>query len=396
MKKFLFMFLSVILIFAACTKLDVMYDRDNVKDNVEIVFNSNVGHAPMTKAIVDGTSFTNNTYFGVYGYIKPTTNITNNLIMSNAKYYAGHSNNDSIGTPTDGKKYYWPMSDNLDDVNIKFVAYYPYEANSSNKIELSGTNFIYHITASDMNDPQDILYAITNNVTPSMYKNHPGVDYINQQKVPLVFHHALSLVQFQAKKADYSEDGCTLDIKINYIKFNSKINTTGDIKINLNEKAQNSDTIISLKNVGTDVEMNFASQNNDYNKLDNTYKILSTPVIIPQDVPDSVTVDFDVKIQNANGDEIIYAHRQVKRAVNTGNDDNGKQYIDTWASGHKYIYRLYFTADDVNFSISVDNWDLDWWQIWDYDNTTAYVEHFFDKASTIMENCIEVQNHILV
>lgn len=309
----------------------------------EVAFNN----PNITKTVVEGNVLPSN--FGVYGYIKESTNVTAGYIMRNAEYKPDG---------TSDTKYYWPHADNTNDINARFVAYFPY--NGSNT--LSGDNFIYNISATGTTatTSTDVLYAITNNAHPIRNNRTNAID--TTARVGLTFHHALSLLQFQARKADYVSS-----VTITSIAFDSELVTDGTLTIN----TKNDDLTASVVPGTNTAIMNFAAQNTT---LTDSYQILSNAIVVPQDIPSNVTITFNITLENTGGDSITYTGRTITASL-TGNDDNNKAYTN-WLAGHKYVYRIYVTADDVRFDVSVDGWTVDWWQIWDHDTSTASVDVF--------------------
>ena len=120
MKKIFYLVASIIAL-ASCAKINDLTEMDNSLGNGrEIVFNANASAAP-TKAIVDGTVMVDN--FGVYGYVVPGTySTTGGYLMNNAEY-------EEDGTPANGAHYFWPKSDNNDNIEVIFTAYAQYDGN---------------------------------------------------------------------------------------------------------------------------------------------------------------------------------------------------------------------------------------------------------------------------
>ena len=335
--------------------------NDEIRFSNELVTKANTG-------IVDGTSFLYDD-FGVYGYVSDGdavvgTEVTSGYIFKNAKYIESTS---VAGTwvPDAGAKYYWPKADNKDDINVNFVAYTPHVASPSwasdvLTISLDGTG----IDDSCV----DYLYATKTNVHPT------------NLAVPLTFSHALAWIEFQAKK-----DASVARVDITKIELSSKLYGKSTLAINTKTCAV---TPGAASDVMADF-VNFAQRNNT--NLTTSYAILSDMLVVPQNVPTQVTITFDITIQNASeGESILYKGRQITKTINAGNDMNDQAYQATFASGKKYVYRIYVTADEIIFSADVDNWDAyNPFQVWDHD-ATAYVEHFFGKASTQMEQRLAI------
>ena len=377
MKKFLTLILFSLFGLTSCVQTEDDYMPNNNENvvNQEIVFNTYASYKS-TRAIVEGTSLIDDTYFGVFGYVQNSTNTgVGGYIMKDAKYT-------SNGQPADGAHYYWPKADDNSDINCKFVAYYPYDGTNT-VASWESDVLTYHVTAANTTatGSTDVLYAIndgTNNwVHPVLNGIKNALD--TNQDVNLQFRHALACIQFQAKMENISN---VKAVKIKSITFNNndgtlaEIYTTGDLVINT--KTANASTPISvtnLDNASTSLQWaQYAIKDN----LTTSYEALSTGIVIPQAVPDKVTITYDITIKNGDNDEITYSNRVVTRKINTGKDDNNKSYVNQWLASNKYIYRIYITGTDVTFNVQVDNWAVDnnWWQIWDSDNSVISEDLF--------------------
>lgn len=352
MKKFTPILILFLLFCNSCMKMNDLNEGKIFQHEKEVLFDMRNNPIQPTKAIIDGTSFTEGN-FGVTGYVKASAETAGGYIMQNAKYVA------TTGVPADGNHYYWPKADDNSDINVKFVAFYPWSTNSV--VENDIFKYGESLNVGSVNNTNDILYAIANNVHPELTDNHliDGATDGNK-KVQLTFHHALSLLQFQAKKDSLSKG--VKEVIIKSITFGrDSLVVNGKLSINMTDNSTNTNVIPGdEKNI-----FNFA----DSVSLTDVYQPLSTTIVIPQEVPDSVVVVFDITIKNGNY-EVTYKNRKITRVINTGSDDNNPShsYTSNWVAGHKYIYRLYFTAADVEFTTSVDDWTVsnDWYQIWDH------------------------------
>lgn len=97
--------------------------------------------------------------------------------------------------------------------------------------------------------------------------------------------------------------------------------------------------------------------------------VLSNMLVLPQAVPQYVTVIFDICIANAGGDEVVFTGRRITRQINEGTDADGDaQYVASWASSNKYIYNFNFDGDVVNFNTTVADWTTSGtnYHVWDY------------------------------
>lgn len=343
--------LCVIALLLSCGKIDTLKESNEIKFQNELITKSD-------KGIVDGTDFTYSN-FGIYGYVSDNdsetgTDVSSGYLFKNAKYV---DDGTGVWIPDADKHYYWPKADNKDDIHVNFVAYTPYNASPSWSsdvltINLDGTNLD--------GDCVDYLYATKTNVHPT---NSP---------VSLTFNHALAWLEFQAKKAPEVKA-----VTITSIKFSSKLYGQSALQINTKTAVV---TPGSASGQMADF-VNFAQRNTT---LTTSYAVLSDMLLVPQNVPTQVTITFDITLENESGDEIVYHGRTITKIVNTGKDMNNTDYVASFQSGNKYVYRVYVTVDEVIFEADVNTWDdSNIFQVWDH-TADAYVDHFFDKASMLM------------
>lgn len=314
----------------------------------QIVFSTQ--HDAVTRSVVEGSVMVQD--FSVYGYALTGVQ-TPGYIMKDATF-------DKDGNPSDGNKYYWPVADNASSVSVIFTAISPStQAHTFNSASDKVTSSI--VTPSVLTSPQnsdntDILYA---SKTSSPTK----------ERVPITFNHALSWIQFQGKFGE----GIT-DVKIKSIKFSTGLNTTGDFIQNT------TDNTVAWDNIATPQVIEFGNGSKTLKSTE--YTVLTDALLIPQSVPASITIKYDITI----GD-VTYADMTVTKTVNTGKDGNDKDYISSFAAGYRYIYRIYVTADEIKFSPSVTPWQNgtadDIWQIWDEDPVAYNQNSFFTPASML-------------
>ena len=192
--------IMVIATLASCAKMNDLSERTLVANGNEIVFNANATNAA-TRAIVEGTTMVDN--FGAYGYVVPGSYSTEGgYIMRNAEFLPD-------GTAANGAHYYWPKSDNNENIEILFTAYAQYD---STVVYDAATGNIT-ITVPELTDElianpagfDDVLWAQTE-------ANHQNA-LLEKEKVPLHFKHALAWLQFHAEVAN--------NPSIEYVKIKS-------------------------------------------------------------------------------------------------------------------------------------------------------------------------------
>lgn len=395
MKKVkLIMMVSLILVlFSSCAKVDDMREP-SLKEPNEIVFNSRPvvtttgNRAPLKAPVHQKTDMTEN--FGVYGYVHTASAVSGGYLMKNAEYVV------ATGKPAGIEKYYWPKADNLSDIKVNFVALYPYSNNTNDYSLGADDTLTYNLSATALDSAHviDVLWATRYQYSP-VNTILPQANDTNTN-VALNFKHALSLVEFVAKKADNQNIAKVTVTSIEFLVDGNnaaEIVTDGTLKIHLKDAISGSDA--NYKPIFTPG----TTKANNFNFAVNAVKdsllggtswtnndVLSSAIIIPQAVPAKVRITFDITIANATGESITYSGRTVTRDIlsTTGTPEKtGQTYVDNWESGKRYIYRFYISADDVVFDITVDDWtDTNPFDVWDHNNI-AYVEHFFDKASTM-------------
>ena len=383
-------FISLFLVLASlvsCEKVTTYTHKDNTKESITFSVNAEKN----TKAIVTGNSLLSGTYFGVYGYVKQNANVNNNtsgaFFMNNAKY--NYDGTVAVGS------YYWPKSDNNTDLNFNFVAVYPYDDSEPNSYSLNANNqLVVNVTANGNNE--DLLYAVVSDLQHQVvatYNNTSASHY----SVPLTFRHALSLIEFRGRiKASNNIESVNIQ-KIEFLSATdgtaAGIKTTNTLTFDIPNITTNTATSDPLYTptpgtAGT-VKNDFVfAENVSLSKTTDisTPKVLDDVILVPQAVPAYIRITFDITIANTTGETIVYKGRTVTKQINTGSDmtdPTSVLYITPWASGHKYIYDFTISAEGVDFTVTVGNWSNGGdWNVWDH-NTTAYVEHFFDKASTM-------------
>lgn len=354
MKTKLLTLIAALCMLVSCVQTDEYTIRDD-SSRKEITFN--LGDKSVTRAIVTGTAMTQD--FRVYGYVKEgqgdvDATGTARYIMKDARY-------NSDGTPADGKKYYWPAYSNF---TANFVAYSPANYLDSVANHWADDLLTIPVMASAMNaDCVDLLIAKAENVSPATVSSTTTDNKtVRKDAVDLSFKHALAYIQFQAKHED--NDAITY-AHITSISFTDPLNTKATLTINTGNTYS-----MSWGTPNTPDTNNQFAGNVD---LTDDYQKLSEMLVVPQNVPTSVNIVYDITIHNETGDEITYRNRSITRTINTGtdgNDTSGK--FTAFESGKKYVYRTNITVDELEFNVTIDNWtNNDWWQIWDRDANTS-------------------------
>jgi len=101
----------------------------------------------------------------------------------------------------------------------------------------------------------------------------------------------------------------------------------------------------------------------------NDHIILGNSLIVPQPVPEKITVVFDICISNPGGEDVVFTDRKITRTINSGKDaDEDATYVASWGASNKYIYNFRFDGDVLDFTTSVLGWTLSGtnYHVWDY------------------------------
>lgn len=100
----------------------------------------------------------------------------------------------------------------------------------------------------------------------------------------------------------------------------------------------------------------------------NDHIILGNALIVPQEVPQNITVVFDICIGNETGDDIIFTDRIVTKTINAGKDMEDVDYVALWTASNKYIYNFRFGGDLIDFNATVSGWTLgdNNYHVWNY------------------------------
>lgn len=117
-----------------------------------------------------------------------------------------------------------------------------------------------------------------------------------------------------------------------------------------------------------DTTLNYVSAQVD-TLFTNDHVVLGNALVIPQPVPQNITIVFDICIANDGGDNVIFTDRKITRTINTGKDaDNDADYVVSWGASNKYIYNFKFEGDILDFSMLVSGWTLNGtdYHVWDY------------------------------
>ena len=214
MKKYFILAAAALLSLAACNKID---PENPTQEKRAINFTAVA--AKTTKAPITGTTYkTTDPHFGIFCYALTGTktwaanSADGQLYMDNVEI--SYNSTDKIWEPT--TTYYWPLSGSL-----TFVGYSPYGCAGTvtyvpGTKTFTVTNFLVN---ADADAQEDLMWASTNpdlSNNQSTYTSESATSTL--QGVNEVFHHALSQVKFNIKKAAGLDD---YTITVNSITFDA-------------------------------------------------------------------------------------------------------------------------------------------------------------------------------
>lgn len=259
---------------------------------------------------------------------------------------------------------YWPKTENA---KLTFAAYSPSEASEFHPTyNGSGLSLTGFTPKSNVEEQYDLMYSSrsydrtesTNALTGTGHtiNSYDGVD--------ILFHHALSSINFKAKTAaNYSNTV----IKIQKITINNAY-TKADFKENItNEEVANFASAPYWSNFQTPT--NYVVFEGETSELSTTVtELLGKPaLLIPQKMDGldattaqeiKVTVNYTIQV----GDGAAVAQTGVvsfKDGYNNGyfTDGNGNN-IEAWEMGKRYTYTISIGLNNIiYFSPEVDNWE---------------------------------------
>lgn len=187
----------------SCSSDDLDSFSDNSSKNEAISFDGYLGRSAVA---VNGTRGSEEKIgnlqadgFGVFGKYTTTEGQASNLFDNQKVTYSTST------TPTESKWTYSPLKFWPANGKIDFLAYAPYDKNTTLTDDYKIENFTVSKTIADQ---KDLLW--TNDMNHNLTANLSGA----KEKVKFQFHHALSRLGYTVKLSDnYSSDDVTFTLK---------------------------------------------------------------------------------------------------------------------------------------------------------------------------------------
>ena len=330
MKKYFIIAAAALVALAACTKNEI----DTPKQN-QIKFNTVTGKA--TKAPLSGTIYkTTDPTFGIFCYALAdgktwaANSADGQTYMNNVEI--SYNSTDKIWEPA--SVYYWPLSGSL-----TFVGYSPYGcagtvAYAPATKALTVTDFTVKAAAADQ---EDLMWATTNpdlDDNQSTYTSESATSTL--LGVNEVFHHALSQVKFNVKKAEGLDD---YTITVNSITFNAyskgTLTVTEDAPV---WSAQG--TAIDYDTTGADVEAP------DFGEAFAAFGVANMPV--PQTLA-ADTQKFTIEYSLKKGSVDLGSKTETVDLLGTT--------VTAWAVNTIYNYNIVIDLKKIYFNPTIVEWE---------------------------------------
>ena len=354
MKKLTILAVLVLVAGASCTK---QVPVTNNSPDLPISFNAVTG--VRTKADINSAVYPTNASFDVWAVYTGDADFAYNtaggeVFMNGvAQSYNADKNAWASATP-----YYWPKAGKL-----SFWAVHP--SGQSPTVSLTGasktiTKTGWTLTNAEPDGAKDLMFSdIVANKTADDYKGH-GVDdattgndtgFGDYQGVNILFHHALSRIEFKAKKGNQVNTNETLtitNITVNGAKSVGNVTVTapGILAEGTPTSAFSAaDANVVWDNQATPLAL--TPLTSESAALTTTAEIMGTDrLVIPQVTNGNVS--FTVTVKSTIG--------SVSATKNYTYNLLGA-HEGAWKWGKKYIYTLVLNEDGIYFDPAVVDWD---------------------------------------
>lgn len=359
MKRFSFFAAIALVALAGCAKQESAKRSDA---ETPISFNP-LSYKVASKADITGTTYATTQDFDVWAVYTGETDFAYNA-AGGAAFMSGveqeyKADKNAWGTKTGA--YYWPKAGKL-----SFWAVSP--ASTSATVNLTAASKTiaktgWTLTNADPDYAKDIMFSdIVANKTNDDYKGH-GVDdtvladdtgFGDYQGVNILFHHALSRIEFKAKKGARVNSSETLTLT-NITITGAK--SVGDVTVTapgvLTEGASYAsaftagDANVVWANQATPLNLTPLTSETDALTTD-AVVVGSDRLVIPQTTKD--VVSFTVTVKSTIGG--VSATKDYTYQL-------GEAHNNVWKWGKKYIYTIILNEDDIYFDPAVVDWDSD-------------------------------------
>ena len=353
MKKYFILAAAAIVALAACTKSEV-----NTPAQREISYNAVTAKNTVSKAIIDHSFYApNDPAFGIWALYQPTNWSTDKNVSN---FWVGTAANASaqITNTTETAAGYWKNAAGIDywpiSGKLVFMGYSPYAHVSSKATIGKGTGDDAGkvlLTVTDFNSAtgdwvDDLMYSdpVEKDANDTNY-DPDGAPTTTYEGVPVVFHHALSMITIKARAAA-AYTGYTFTI--------NSITLTIDDKATLTAlAAPGSSAVPSWTEADTEASKTLTLTSAASSGLTTSYVAMSEPVlVIPQTLDASAGEGYDKLVIN-----YTLTHNEVASTTEKTIYIKKASTLDELVKNTKYNLNLEFSLTEIKYSPDIMPWD---------------------------------------
>lgn len=336
MKKYIFFFAAAALSLAACSKNEVTPAFSD--ENAEITFNV----APKTKALsATQSDFSTSNVFVSYAYYLPSGK-TWAANQGEAKLYIDDS---EISYNTNCWKnattpYYWPKDGGS-------LTFFSWSLNRDNVNLVEGSHSAsetFHCTTEygvfgnidltpEANKNADLLVA---NIAADKKANEQTYSFTG---VPTLFRHKLSMV------------ACTVKTDKAYANKEFTLNSINFLKIaNAGYYAQlPTESFTAETGSAKDDKLVYTEEDQTITTTDTAVAKEDRVIYVPQTFDENTLIEVNYTVTTTvNASNKVVENCTVKKPV--------KDIFAQWEMGHRYIFHLVFSLDEILWDPAVENW----------------------------------------
>ena len=359
MKKYFIFAAAAIVALAACTKSEI-----NTPAQKEISYNAVTGKNTVSKAIIDHSYYgPDDPTFGIWGLYQAaswseshgssawvgSSTTSAQIAYKDVAYDHDNDENETIREWRNNNGIdYWPVTGSL-----VFMGYSPYtNVSEKARISVANNNVVLTVTnfaSSTGNYVDDLMWsdAVEASSNTTAY-SATGMD-ATYNGVPVVFHHALSMITVKAKTAiDYAAQGYTFTITgiTLHIDDGATLTVTDPV-------AANTTPTVEWGEPATDAAPSILTGGTT--ALTTTYvQQGSSVLVIPQDLATKrATLDDKLSVTYQVVHNGVTSTVSKDILLTAGADAN----ITSLAANTKYNLNLLFTLEEILYSPSVVDWE---------------------------------------
>ena len=223
---------------------------------------------------------------------------------------------------------YWPNAGNM-----QFIALYPYECGKMNYAINATTGLTSYTVEGIANEANqhDVLFSDLH-----------AVEAPQTSAQPLLFHHAMALLQVNFKTSVPSEEVKIVSATVNNVIFDGDLTVTAGAAPAGAAPAKST----ASWNVTDSTPKNYTFKGVDAtHKLTETLDEDATDLLVIPTAQTSMTI-----VYTFNG------HKMTKTVKFNEGEGEGRNNYGDWEMGKRYIYNFTIGANEIQFTVSVDNW----------------------------------------